>query len=396
MTVDRALAIAGLVEGFIGLALTVLVAMNARQLQGLGDRYRYAGGHGAGPRTSESFADDEDDIPTRGSNTARTRSRTSTAVSRPSSSSGTGDPDPEILGGIGLVLIVALAVAAIWLVQHQRVILQVAAFAALAMSLVVVAALTRAWRSTRVVTVRWPLLLIVADMLVSVAPALVTHPLFGEGRFDNLGRWLPRQGAVMDRVHADLKTYDDLLIYHVTLQNLGLAIVVVMALVSAVLAVRRQTAGRRDATVALTVGLFAGALLLSGVLTSVAVRIFSTTDWTVRAAADAGVHSDNPPPLGLVRARTGALTLLIARCGNERVLSLTANGTKRDIPSEPPPGAPLTFPLPMAAQVKVVILSTRYYRTTVTFAALPKPGQFLAARQTDTYQEFRQAGYACR
>ena len=248
----------------------------------------------------------------------------------------------------------------------------------------------------------WFVDLFVVDALIALSPTWLARPWFSQGRFDDLVDGLPSGGSVNDRLDNAVKDYGPGLIAHVLVQALGIAFLIAIALYVGITILRRARGryGRRPRdrwiSVTVLVVIAVTAMCATGSAVSVPTRTFTASTFTTGPAGHT-IGAD-APPLALRADRAGRVSLLIALCGDERILELSI-GTRvvaRDVASRG--GGVIAIRVPAAAPsvpVRVVLTSTRRYETTATFLTRPRAGRFLPLRTRDTLASLLKRGHGC-
>ena len=102
--------------------------------------------------------------------------------------------------------------------------------------------------------------------------------------------------------------------------------------------------------------------------------------------------------------RLGRVSLLFARCGDDRILALTVDGKVLLAPGDddhtsfglPVGGGVTTTRVPAGTgPVTIVFRSSRRYETTVVFPRRPRANRFLPLRTKDTLTAFYKRGHGC-
>ena len=187
---------------------------------------------------------------------------------------------------VGGAVFVAAAAAAVGFVQIERSADIVAAIIAVIASAIALVVLI--WEARQRVIRRTTLwlvaLLFAVDAAVASLPSWFRHPWFGQGRFDNLPKYMDSSSHFESRVKEALKTYGDALIYDALAQALGLAILIIVAVAVPIMLVRRASGRSGGGGLSLGFGLLVfvllGVVLASGSLVSMSMRIFSPNVWT--------------------------------------------------------------------------------------------------------------------
>ena len=294
------------------------------------------------------------------------------------------------------------AVVAVGFIDTEIGVMQIAAEVAIAASIALVGLTGFDITRRRARHVGWYIDLFVADAAIATVPLWFAQPWFGQGRFDHLDDWLPPAGSVDDRLDEMFKDYGVGFVAHVVVQAAGMALLAVIALYIVATIVRRARGryGRRPRDRWISLSVLAvtllGAVCASGAAVSVPVRTFGHSSFAT-AKAGTSVGSD-APALALRADRRGRVTLLIARCGQDRILALSINGhpIARDIgigsgggvTAEPVPATP-------RGVVHVDYRTTRRYDTAVVFARRPPAGRFIPLRTNDTVKSFYSTGHGC-
>ena len=431
MPLDQTLAVTGAAVGAVGVVLVVGARLRAHPLPAVLDRVStaiqarrerratattaHAGDSGhegglPGPEQTEPAAPST--LDTAGSSNVRTADPSNVESNAPSnadtaapSNVDSAELDDElvtstVLAGVTLWL---AAVVAIGFIDTEIGVMQIVAEVAIAASLALIGLIGYDLFRRRARHVGWYIDLFVADAAIAAIPLWFAQPWFGQGRFDHLDDWLPSNGSIDDRLDEMIKDYGRGFVAHVIVQAAGMALLVVLALYIVATIVRRAR-GRyghrpRDRWISLSVltVTLLGAVLASGAAVSVPVRTFGHSSFTTaKAGSSVGAEA---PAVALRANKSGRVSLLIARCGQDRILALTIDGhiITRDVgigsgggvTVEPLPAKPRVGP------VQVVYRTTRRYQTTVVFPRRPRASQFIPLRTKDRVTSFFSAGHGC-
>ena len=301
-----------------------------------------------------------------------------------------------------------LAAVGLGYVETEVSVLQIVAQVAVAVSVVAIASMGYDLTRRRARHVGWMLDLFVVTAAIAAVPLWFDRPWFGQGRFDHLDDRLPSGGSIDVRLNDTLKDYGPGVVAHVVVQAAGIAALVAIALYIVATIVRRAR-GRyghqpRDRWISssVLVAILVGAVCASGSAVSVPTRTFgSSTFTTAKTGATVG---DGAPAVALRADRLGRVSLLFARCGDDRILALAVNGvvvlgprTDGGTGFGAPVGGGVTSTRVPAGRgaVTVVFRSTRRYETTAVFRARPRANHFIPLRTKDTPAVFYRRGHGC-
>lgn len=309
---------------------------------------------------------------------------------------------------LGWFVLWMVATLAIGYVRTEVSVLQILAQVAVAGSLIALGSVVYDIVRHRARHVGWMIDLFLVIAAIAAIPLWFHRPWFGQGRFDRLDDWLPPGGSIDVRLNQTLKDYGPGIVAHVLVQAAGIAALVAIALYIVATIVRRargryghQPLDRWVSLSALAVTVI-GAVCASGSAVSVPARIFGSSSFTT---ADRGTTvGDGAPALALRADRRGRIFLLVARCGDDRIVALSVDGRVVVDPrtrngtgfGRPVGGGVTTTGVPAGTgPVTVVVRSTRRYRTTVVFARRPRPNRFIPLRTKDTLAAFYKRGHGC-
>ena len=309
---------------------------------------------------------------------------------------------------LGWFVLWIAAVLGLGYVQTEVGVLQIVAQVAIAAGVVGVAFVGYDVLRRRARHVGWMIDAFVVTAAISAIPLWFHRPWFGQGRFDRLDDWLPQGNSVDYRLNNTLKDYGPGFVAHALVQSAGEAALVVIALYVLATIVRRARGkyGRhpRDRWVSISalVATVVAAVCACGTAVSVPTRTFGSSAFTTATSGQS--IGDNAPALALRADRRGRVSLVIARCGDDRILSLVINGivavdpaiTARSGLGEAVGGGVTTTRVPAGTgRVTVEYRTTRRYQTTVVFRARPRPDKFIPLRTGDTVASFYRRGHGC-
>lgn len=398
MSLDQTLAVSGSVLGAIGLVVTVAARVRAAADAG---SQPVPATHGAG--STALFPTAEAAAPESARRTGRGFRRRSRRDERSNA-----ELDDELVTTtvLGWFVLWLLAVAALYRVHTEVAVLQIMAEVAITVSVFAIGFVGYELARRRGRHAGWMIDLFVATTALAAVPLWFHQPRFGQGRFDRLDDWLPDSGSIDVRLDDTLKDYGPGIVAHVLVQAAGIAALVAMALYVVATIVRRAR-GRyghqpldRWVSLSALAATLVGAVCACGAAVSVPTRALGSSSFTT-ASAGASV-GDGAPALALRADRRGRVSLLFARCGDDRILAVQID--QRAVLS-PTAVTDLTLPVgggvtavpvpPGTGPVRIVLRSTRRYRTTVTFPRRPRANHFLPLRTADTLATFYRRGHGC-
>lgn len=320
-----------------------------------------------------------------------------------------------MIGGLVFVVAAAAAVAFVQLEKSAANIAAVIAVCASTIALLVLLgeARRRVLQSSTLGLVAW---LFFIDAAVASLPSWFRHPWFGQGRFDDLPKYIGsplvfKWSVFTTHVKEALKAYGDALIFHALAQASGLASLIVIALALVFVLVKRWWKRGRVLTVGDDGGIgVAGGFgvvlatvlavsLASGAFASAWLRVTSKDSWTAGKPVSAS-STGKAPPIALAVSKTGALSLQIAMCGASRAIRLDVVGAMPVGHATRPRLTPSVLVQPLRLQshaknVTVTITTTRTFPVKILFTVLPKRGGFSPAEVGITQAEFDGSGFAC-
>ena len=398
MSLDQNLALTGVVVGAVGLVLVVVARLRADPLPAVVHRVMTLVGARrkslAMTLTGPGPAGETAGTPPPEESAGAARSRNDSV-----------ELDDELVTSTVLagVTLWFAAVVAIGFIDTEISVMQIVAEVAIAASIALIGLVGFDLTRRRARHVGWYIDLFVVNASIATIPLWFSQPWFGQGRFDHLDDWLPVSGSIDVRLDDMLKDYGVGFVFHVVVQAAGMAMLVVLALYIVATIVRRAR-GRygnrpRDRWISLSVLVVTllGGVLASGTAVSVPTRTFGHSSFTT-AKAGATVGTD-APAVALRADKRGRISVLFARCGEDRLLAVTINGQVivRDIgigsgggvTAEPLPATP------RVGAVHIVYSTTRRYLTTVDFPTPPRANHFIPLRSKDTLQSFYSIGHGC-
>jgi hypothetical protein len=309
---------------------------------------------------------------------------------------------------LGWFVLWIAATLAVGYIETEVDVLQILAQVAVAGSLIAIGFVVYDLTRRRARHVGWMIDLFVVTAAIAAVPLWFHRPWFGQGRFDRLEDWLPADGSVDVRLNQTLKDYGAGIVTHVLVQAAGMAALVAIALYIVATIVRRAR-GRyghhpRDRWVSLSAlaATLIGAVCASGSAVNVPTRMFATSSFTT--AKTGQTVGDNAPALALRADRLGRVSLLFARCGDDRILALTVNQRVVVAPGVdertnfglPVGGGVTSMRVPVGTgPVTIAFRSSRRYETTVVFPRRPRANRFIPLRTKDTLTTFYKRGHAC-
>ena len=412
MSLDQNLALTGVIVSAVGLVLVVAARLRAHPLPAVLHRVtsaidgrrkpRAASNSGAVQDAATSPASPEPPPPAAPAAPAAPAGRTTADRSSRSDNTELDDElvTSTVLAGVTLWF---AAVVAIGFIETEISVMQVVAEVAIAASILLIGLVAFDITRSRARHVGWYVDLFVVNASIATIPLWFARPWFGQGRFDQLDDWLPVSGSIDVRLDDMLKDYGVGFVAHVIVQAAGMALLVVLALYIVATIVRRAR-GRygnrpRDRWISLSVlvVVLIGGVLASGTAVSVPIRTFGHSSFTTaKAGATVGTEA---PALALRADKRGRVSVLFARCGEDRLLAVTINGhvIARDVgigsgggvTAEPLPSTPRVGP------IHIVYSTTRRYETTVDFPRRPRANQFIPLRSKDTVTTFYSVGHGC-
>ena len=398
MSLDQNLALTGVVVGAVGLVLVVAARLRADPLPAV---LRWVMTTVGARRTSRG-----------GPNTGSTQTPPSTAgtavANEPANTAWSRSDNVElddelvtstVLAGVTLWF---AAVVAIGFIDTEISVMQIVAEVAIAVSVGLIGLIGFDLTRRRARHVGWYIDLFVVNAAIATVPQWFDQPWFGQGRFDQLQNWLPISGSIDVRLDDMLKDYGVGFVFHVLVQAAGMAMLVVLALYIVATIVRRAR-GRygnrpRDRWISLSVLVvtLVGGVLASGAAVSVPTRTFGHSSFTT--AKPGSTVGTEAPAVALRADKAGHVSVLFARCGQDRLLTLSINnqvitsnigiGSGGGVTAEPLPTTP-------AGPIHIVYSTTRRYRTTVDFPTRPRANQFIPLRSKDTVTSFYSIGHGC-
>ncbi len=440
VSLDQTLAVTGSALGAIGLVATVAARLRAAPTPGIVLRVQRAGGVvrsriPAGPRGDRPHA------PGRAADLTATDPATFDRTATAGSTAGSGavevpdsvdefaddakprrrrmsrrdgrtnaELDDELVTStvLGWFVLWLAATLAVGYVETEVDVLQILAQVAIAASLIAIGVVVYDLTRRRARHVGWMIDLFVVTAAIAAVPLWFHQPWFSQGRFDQLDDWLPADGSVDVRINETLKDYGPGIVAHVLVQAAGIAALIAIALYIVATIVRRargryghQPLDRWVSLSALAATLI-GALCASGSAVSVPTRTFGTSSFTTAKTGETVGHS--APAVALRADRLGRVSLLFARCGDDRILSLTvdervvlAPGVDDHTAFGLPVGGGVTSTRVPAGTgpVTIVFRSSRRYETTVLFPRRPRANRFIPLRTKDTLTTFYQRGHGC-
>jgi hypothetical protein len=356
----------------------------------------------ADPPTAETYEGRVDYYPDEDGSRRRRRSR------RDGRSNAELDDELVTSTVLGWFVLWIAATLALGYVETEVDVLQILAQVAIAGSLIAIGLVVYDLTQHRARHVGWMIDLFVVTAAIAAVPLWFHRPWFGQGRFDHLDDWLPADGSVDVRLNETLKDYGPGIVAHVLVQTAGMAALIAIALYIVATIVRRAR-GRyghhpldRWVSLSALAATLVGAVCASGSAVTVPSRTFISSTFTT--AKTGGTVDDSAPALALRADRFGRVSLLFARCGDDRILALTVDQKVLIAPGDddrtslgqPVGGGVTTTRVPAGTgAVTIAFRSTRRYETTVVFPRRPRANRFLPLRTKDTLTTFYKRGHAC-